>query len=137
MPSPAIAVIAIGKIQYRRQKKDYRKQNPVFIRVQKRKNRKYHDQYTHYDMKHIQGKRDIRAFLSFFLQVQRIHSLLIYPFINIYGYTYHYGILYRMSASLSKKKSKKAAVPALHNHQPFLIPSFYNLEPLTPGYSAF
>ena len=54
-PSPAIAVIAIGKIQYRRQKKDYRKQNPVFIRVQKRKNRKYHDQYTHYDMKHIQG----------------------------------------------------------------------------------
>ena len=77
-PSPAIAVIAIGKIQYRRQKKDYRKQNPVFIRVQKRKNRKYHDQYTHYDMKYIQGKRDIRAFLSFFLQVQRIHSLLIF-----------------------------------------------------------
>ena len=68
-PSPAIAVIAIGKIQYRRQKKDYRKQNPVFIRVQKRKNRKYHNQYTHYDMKYIQGKRDIRAFLSFFLPV--------------------------------------------------------------------
>ena len=76
-PSPAIAVIAIGKIQYRRQKKDYRKQNPVFIRVQKRKNRKYHDQYTHYDMKHIQGKRDIRAFLSFFLPVSLFFCRLL------------------------------------------------------------
>ena len=42
-----------------------------------------------------------------------------------------------MSAGLSKKKSKKAAVPALHNHQPFLIPSFYNLEPLTPATLPF